>query len=74
MSNAEHLIENALFLMQDVKKKKLSFDDAFESFFSDSKNIQMAYQNKIQLMDIWDIAQYVTYSWCEGKILDKGCG
>ena len=73
MSNAEHLIENALCLMQDVQRKKLSSGDAFKSFFADGKNIQMAYQNKMQLMDIWDIAQYVTYSWCDGKILDKGC-
>ena len=71
MTNAEHLIENALVLLQDVQKDEISIKEARAKFIASQTNIRMAEINKIQLMDVWEMANYVTYTWCEGKIMDN---
>lgn len=70
MSNLEHLIENALCLQQEALKKKSIDDEARQKYITQDYNIEMAKRENISLESIWQMAQYVTYTWCEGKILD----
>lgn len=60
MSNLEHLIENTLVAMED---DKLCPED-----------IRKCIQNDINLPatalsvdDVWEICQYVKYTWCNGR-------
>lgn len=60
MSNLEHLIENTLIAMEDDKLC--------------SEDIRKRIQNDINLPsttlsvdDVWEICQYIKYTWCGGK-------
>ena len=55
MSNAEHLIENALTNIQEDKPKEL--------FFEDYRNKIMSEESKIDLECVYEMALYVIYSW-----------
>ena len=55
MSNAEHLIENALINIQEDKPKEL--------FFEDYRNKIMSEESKIDLECVYEMALYVLYSW-----------
>ena len=53
MTNAEHLIENAICCLER--------NESFEVFSSQKFNIDMAEMQKINLRDVWDMANYVVY-------------
>jgi hypothetical protein len=60
MSNIEHLIENALISME-------SNEDAYEAFqqeMAKKYNRDMLKTVHITLDELWEIAQYVKYSYC----------
>lgn len=74
MGNEEHLIENALCAWQEVLKGRWTSDYAKEYFKTAKYNENMAHGAGVSLEFIWDIARYVTYVWCEGRIMDEGAG
>ena len=55
MSNAEHLMENALIVLS----KNKNTNTGWESFSKDETNIYMAKQIGISLETVWDMAVYV---------------
>ena len=54
MSYPEHLIENALTALEE---------DDREKFYGDKHNILMAETAKITLDAVWEMANYVLYTW-----------
>ena len=67
MSNVEHLIENALVSMESNK-------DAYESFqqeMSKKYNRDMLEMVHITLDELWEIAQYIKYSYCWSCKIDR---
>ena len=61
MTNAEHLIENA---MMAFKRDYVSKGEKYRKiFFSSEMNVDMAKEIGINLEDIWDMAQYVWMDW-----------
>lgn len=54
MTNAEHLIENAVCCLEK--------NESFEMFSSRKYNVEMAEMQHIDLMDVWMMAQYVVYT------------
>lgn len=60
MSNLEHLIENTLVAMEDDKlspediRKRIQNDDNFPA-------------TTLSVDDVWEICQYVKYTWCNGR-------
>ena len=67
MSNVEHLIENALISME-------SNEDAYESFqreMSKKYNRDMLKMVHITLDELWEIAQYIKYSYCWNCKMDR---
>lgn len=71
MSNEEHLIENALVLFQDVLNGRKSYDEAMDLFLTDERNKSMSEKSLIVLEKVWAMANYVTYTWCEGEDIDE---
>ena len=71
MSHEEHLIENALMLFQDVLSGRKSYDEAHGLFLTDERNKSMSEKSLIVLEKVWSMANYVTYTWCEGKGIDE---
>lgn len=71
MNHEEHLIENALMLFQDIVKGKRDYDEAMDLFLSDERNKSMSEKSLIVLEKVWAMANYVTYSWCEGRDIDE---
>ena len=63
MSNAEHLIENAIIDMEDNKD--------FEYFSSQWHNKEMASESGINLDHVWAMAQHVVYTLKPIWISDK---
>ena len=63
MTNAEHLIENAMMAFKRDFERKENDDKYRKSFFSSEMNIDMAKENGINLEDVWDMAQYVWMDW-----------
>ena len=63
MTNAEHLIENAMMAFKRDFERKGNDDKYRKSFFSSEMNIDMAKENGINLEDVWDMAQYVWMDW-----------
>ena len=59
MSDAEHLLENALI--------SLSGGKYFEYYASQDYNIVMAKKVNIKLEDVWKMANYVLYTWEDKK-------
>lgn len=60
MSNAEHLIENAIYGMKDGKE--------FDDFASDWRNKEMSQQSGINLHHVWEMAMYVVYTYSEKEV------
>ena len=54
MTNAEHLIENAICCLER--------NESFEIFSSQQHNIDMAEMQKINLEDVWLMAIHVVYT------------
>lgn len=54
MSNAEHLIENALVCLEN--------GGSFEGFAAGKHNQLMSAYSNINLMDVWQMAVHVYYS------------
>ena len=54
MSNAEHLIENAIIDMENGK--------SFEDFSSNENNKSMSEMSGIKLDTVWEMAQYIVYT------------
>lgn len=71
MSNEEHLIENALVLFQDIVEGKKDYDEAHGLFLTDERNKSMSEKSLIVLEKVWAMANYVTYTWCEGRDIDE---
>lgn len=71
MSHEEHLIENALVLFQDILNGRKSYDEAMDLFLSDERNKSMSEKSLIMLEKVWSMANYVTYTWCEGRDIDE---
>lgn len=63
MTNAEHLIENAMMAFKRDFERKENDDKYRKSFFSSEMNIDMAKENGISLDDVWYMAQYVWMDW-----------
>ena len=63
MTNAEHLIENAMMAFKRDFERKENDGKYRKSFFSSEMNIDMAKENGINLEDVWDMAQYVWTDW-----------
>ena len=63
MTNAEHLIENAMMAFKRDFERKENDGKYRKSFFSSEMNIDMAKENGINLDDVWDMAQYVWMDW-----------
>ena len=59
MSNAEHLIENALAAIHENKDSTI----AWNKFSEDYVNKNMSEVTGIKLEYVWDMAQYVVLSW-----------
>lgn len=57
MSNAEHLIENAICTIER--------GESFEDFAADSHNQIMSETDGVKLESVWDMAQYVIYTYCK---------
>ena len=60
MSNLEHLIENALVTMED---DTLCYKDIRERIRNDINLPSTA----LSVDDVWEICQYVKYTWCNGR-------
>jgi len=56
MSNLEHLVENGLCLLE----KDISYEEWNERM---SKDPNWLYNENITLDNLWEICQYVYYSW-----------
>lgn len=60
MSNLEHLIENTLVTMEDDKlcpediRKRIQNDINFPA-------------TTLSVDEVWEICQYVKYTWCNGR-------
>lgn len=54
MTNAEHLIENAVYCLERGEE--------FEEFALRKYNIEMAETQHIDLRDVWSMAIYVVYT------------
>ena len=63
MTNAEHLIENAIINMEDGKD--------FEHFSSQKHNKLMSEMSNINLSSVWEMAQYVVWSLKPVWLSDK---
>ena len=63
MTNSEHLIENAICCLER--------GESFEIFSSRKFNIDMAEMQKINLEDVWLMAQYVVYTLKEHWLWQK---
>ena len=60
MSNLEHLIENTLVAMEDGK---LCPEDIRKRIQND---INLS-STSLSVDDVWEICQYVKYTWCNGR-------
>jgi hypothetical protein len=56
MTLQEHLLENALVTLEN--------EQPMQDFMSKEINIEMAEETGIKLEDIWLMAQYVIYNYC----------
>lgn len=66
MTNCEHLIENALFAQQYIRKGNLNdYTKARDNFINNELNLSMAECEKISLAKVWEMASYVNYTWCD---------
>ena len=63
MTNAEHLIENAITDMEHGRD--------FEHFSSQKHNRLMSEMSNIALSSVWEMAQYVVWSLKPDWMLDK---
>ena len=63
MTNAEHLISNAIHNMEDGKD--------FEHFSSQKHNKMMSEMSNINLSVVWEMAQYVVYAIKPDWLYDK---
>lgn len=68
MSNLEHLIENALVEQQEMLLKHKSYESARNDFVTDKLQKEMAEMEGISVEAVWEMAYYVTDTWCENKI------
>ena len=64
MSNLEHLIENTLMAMED---DTLCCEDIRERIRND---INLP-NTSLSVDDVWEICQYVKYTWCNGVIRNE---
>lgn len=55
MTNEEHLIENALMHLEK--------DKTYDDYCEDKTNVSLMYLTGINLRQVWDMAQYVMYSY-----------
>ena len=63
MTNAEHLIENAICCLER--------GESFEEFASQQHNIDMAAMQKINLEDVWLMAIHVVYTLKQHWLWEK---
>lgn len=63
MSNAEHLIENAICCLERGEE--------FEEFASQPCNIEMAEMQHIDLLDVWLMAIHVVYTLKQHWLWEK---
>ena len=63
MTNAEHLIENAMMAFKRDFERGIKDEKYRKSFFSNEMNIDMATEIGISLEDVWGMAQYVWMDW-----------
>lgn len=60
MSNAEHLIENAICLIESGKN--------FDAFSQNERNQTMANQTGIALQAVWEMANYVVFTYAQSLL------
>lgn len=65
MSNIEHLIENALRAMESANARTEDTRLAFEKEMAASVNKQMLQAVRMTKDELWQIAQYIIYSYCQ---------
>ena len=68
MSNVEHLIENALTAMKETS------GDTYEAFMDEMGtwyNQQMLGMTSITKDELWEIAQYIVYTWLPNIKVDS---
>ena len=63
MTNAEHLIENAVCCIER--------NEEFEEFASQIHNIEMAEMQHIDLRDVWSMAIHVVYTLKQHWLWEK---
>ena len=67
MTNAEHLIENAMMAFKRDFERDINDEKYRKSFFSNEMNIDMATEIGISLEDVWYMAQYVWMDWLKDQ-------
>ena len=62
MTNAEHLIENALMSMKKAENKGTDVYEAFQDEMSHKHNNAMLKEVCVTKKELWEIAQYIMYT------------
>lgn len=66
MTNCEHLIENALMSMQKARNEKTDVYEAFQNEMNSNHNKAMLRGVCVTKNELWEIAQYIMYSYGDG--------
>ena len=66
MSNLEHLVENGLVILENGYSSE-------EWFNRMSADINWEYVENITVDDLWEICQYVFYTWADRKTEPQNC-
>lgn len=62
MSDYEHLIENACCAWEKVRDRELSVMEAYQ-LFNASPNTDMAIRTGVPIDAVWQMGQYVIFTW-----------
>ena len=63
MTNCEHLIENALMSMQKARNERTDVYEAFQDEMNSSHNKAMLREVCVTKKELWEIAQYIMYTY-----------
>lgn len=66
MTNAEHLIENALMSMQKARNANADTYEAFQDEMNHNHNKIMLREVCVTKKELWEIAQYIMYTYEDG--------
>ena len=64
MSNIEHLVENGLIAVEKARQNNENAVEAFYTEMDAEHNREMLSKVLVPVSELWEIVQYIVYTYC----------